>query len=230
MNETILALLQLTSPSLPLGAYSYSEGLESLITQGAIASAESLAWWLIREINYGAIRLEAAIMLRAYSSLKAGNVQALEDWNSWSSAAKESSELRYQSWQMGTSLLRLLTELQPQTDDSCPPIKQLAQILGRQCNYCIAFGIGATYWKLNPESALLGYLQSWMANLISVGVRVIPLGQTSGQKLLFQLNQDIIKAATTIISLSDDDFCSCSFGLGLASITHQDQHVRLFRS
>lgn len=230
MNETILALLQLTSPSLPLGAYSYSEGLESLITQGAISSAESLALWLKRELNYGAIRLEAAIMLRAYLSVTAGDVQTLDDWNSWSSAAKESSELRYQSWQMGTSLLRLLIDLQPQTDGHLPTIKQLAQILGRQCNYSVAFGIGAAYWKLNSESALLGYLQSWTANLISVGVRLIPLGQTSGQQLLFQLNQDIIKAATIIISLSDNDLYSCSFGLGLASMTHQYQHVRLFRS
>ncbi|AFZ37465.1 Urease accessory protein ureF [Stanieria cyanosphaera PCC 7437] len=230
MNETILSLLQLTSPSLPLGAYSYSEGLESLITQGAISTADSLALWLKRELNYGAIRLEAAIMLRAYFSLKVGDVQALDDWNSWSSAAKESSELRYQSWQMGTSLLRLLRELQPQTDKKLLPIEQLVQIFGRQCNYCVAFGIGAACWQLSSENALLGYLQSWTANLISVGVRVIPFGQTKGQKLLFQLNQDIVKATTTIISLSDDDLCNCSFGLGLASMTHQHQHVRLFRS
>jgi urease accessory protein len=244
MNKKILSLLQLTSPSLPLGAYSYSEGLESLITQNAIslpgrhyaiASAETLSQWLIRELSYGAIRLEAAIMIRAYFSVVAGELQSLNYWNSWSSAAKESSELRSQSWQMGNSLLRLLIELQPKesnfnSENSLPKIEQLAQILGRKCNYSIAFGIGTAYWKLNIEDALLGYLQSWTANLISVGVRLIPLGQTTGQKLLLQLNQQLIDTATTIGSLKDDDLCSCSFGLGLASMTHQHQHIRLFRS
>lgn len=230
MNKQILALLQLTSPSLPLGAYSYSEGLEFLIEQNAIASVDSLAIWLKQELKYGAIRLEGAIMLRAYASLLAGDIQTLESWNNWSSAAKESSELRGQSWQMGTSLLRLLSEIQPADENNLPSLQQLSAIFGRQCNYAIAFGIGAAYWQLEVEVALLGYLQSWTANLISVGVRAIPLGQTSGQKLLFQLTSNLSEAATTILSLQDEDLCSCSFGLGLASMEHQYQHVRLFRS
>ena len=113
----LLKLLQLASPALPVGAYSYSEGIETLVENGAIASSQSLKHWLVQELNYGAIRIEAAVMVRAYQVAALADVAALVYWNQWLSAARETEELRQQSWQMGRSLLRLLLELQPQLTD-----------------------------------------------------------------------------------------------------------------
>jgi urease accessory protein len=230
---SLLRLLQLASPALPLGAYSYSEGLETLVEWGEIANSTDLAQWLEQELSYGAIRLEVALAIRSYRCILHQDVQGISYWNAWSSAAKETEELRNQSWQMGSTLLRLLIDLQTtqsKSNSGLPEINSLALALARQCNYAIAFGIGAAYWQIEPESAVLGYLHSWAANLISVGVKLIPLGQTVGQTLLLQLDRLLLDKAKEIILLEDDELASCSWGLGLASMAHATQYSRLFRS
>lgn len=219
----LLCLLQLASPALPVGAYSYSEGLETLVDAGVIESLQHLGHWLKQELGYGAIRLEAAVMIRGYRGAIAGDLEALNYWNVWLSAAKETQELQAQSWQMGRSLIRLLLELQPQ-------IRSMADAIGNPCNYAIAFAIAAAHWQIDAASALLGYLHSWATNLIAAGVKLIPLGQTAGQQLLLELQPILIQAAEEILALEDDTLSSCGWGLALASIAHETQYTRLFRS
>jgi urease accessory protein len=109
----LLRLLQLASPALPVGAYSYSEGVETLIHQGRIRSGNDLAQWIQAELSSGAMRLDAAVMVRAHRAWGQGELELLDDWNQWLSATRETEELRQQSWQMGRSLLRLLGDLDP---------------------------------------------------------------------------------------------------------------------
>ncbi len=219
----VLSLLQLASPVLPVGAYSYSEGLETLVENGMIANELSLKHWLEQELRYGAIRLEAAVMIRAHQSAMLGDIEALGYWNSWLSAARETEELRQQSWQMGRSLMRLLLELQPQ-------LASVIDAVGTPCNFAIAFGIAAAHWKIDLSNALLGYLHSWATNLITAGVKLIPLGQTAGQQLLLELQVNLSCAAEEILALEDDNLNSCGWGLALASMAHETQYTRLFRS
>jgi urease accessory protein len=219
----VLSLLQLASPALPVGAYSYSEGLETLVENGMIENELSLKHWLEQELRYGAIRLEAAVMIRAHQSAMLGDIEALCYWNSWLSAARETEELRQQSWQMGRSLMRLLLELQPQS-------ASVIDAVGTPCNFAIAFGIAAANWKIDLSNALLGYLHSWATNLITGGVKLIPLGQTAGQKLLLELQVNLSCATEEILALEDDNLNSCGWGLGLASMAHEIQYTRLFRS
>ncbi len=231
----ILNLLQLASPALPLGAYSYSEGLETLIHSQKITDENGLESWLMQEIRQGSIRIEAAIMLRAYRCFMGNKLTDLTDWNQWLSAARETSELRKQSWQMGNSLMKLLLELEgiqkpSSTQSDIFKLETCAAIIGKPCNYAIAFGLGAGYWQIEPKNALLGYLHSWATNLINAGVKLIPMGQTHGQKLLLRLHPEITKASEEIYLLEDDDLVSCSWGLGLASMQHETQYTRLFRS
>lgn len=224
----LLCLLQLASPALPVGAYSYSEGLETLIDTGTITNEHSLKHWLEQELRYGAIRLEAAVMVRAYESTQQSNLEALGYWNRWLSAARETEELRQQSWQMGRSLMRLLLSMPlPNTRF---PLQSLADAVGNPCNFAIAFGLAAAYWQIEASAALLGYLHSWSLNLITAGVKLIPLGQTIGQQLLLELHHNLICAAEEILSLEDDQLNSCGWGLALASMVHETQYTRLFRS
>jgi urease accessory protein len=220
---TLLHLLQLVSPALPVGAYSYSEGLETLIDRQTIANPESLQAWLENELQCGSIRLEAAVMLRSYQAIASEDLAALERWNDWQSATRETEELREQSWQMGRSLLKLLVELQPQ-------LKPVACAIASPCNYSVAFGIAAAFWKIEPSAAVTGYLQSWTANLISAGVRLVPLGQTAGQKILLSLHDTILETTQKILAIDDENLSSCSWGLALASMSHQTQYTRLFRT
>lgn len=226
-NLTLLSLLQLASPTLPVGAYSYSDGLETLVENGVINNSKSLKYWLEQELRYGAIQLEAAVMIRAYRSAKNNNFDDLGYWNAWVTAAKETAELRSQSWQMGNSLIRLLLNLQYPGDTS---LQNLATAADSPCNYAIAFGIGAAHLQIDETSVILGYLHSWASNLIGAGVKLIPLGQTAGQQLLLQVASNINLATQEILALEDDDLSSCGWGLALASMAHETQYTRLFRS
>ncbi|RCJ39890.1 urease accessory protein UreF [Nostoc punctiforme NIES-2108] len=222
-DSHLLSILQLASPALPVGAYSYSEGLEMLVENGTIANHTHLKDWLKAELLYGAIRLEAAVMVRSQQSAKMNDVESLCRWNLWLSAARETEELRASSWQMGRSLIQLLGKLEPQ-------IIAIANAVGNPCNYAIAFGIAIAHWQISIQAALLGYLHSWASNLITAGVKLIPLGQTSGQQLLLDLQPLFSTAALEILALEDDQLACCSWGLSLASMQHETQYTRLFRS
>ena len=222
-NLQLLRLLQLASPLLPVGGYSYSEGLESLVSQKIIYDRVTFQAWIERELQVGAIRIETAVMDRAYVAGMQSDCNQLQYWNHWLSAARETEELREQSWQMGGSLFKLLCELTPE-------IKSLISTIELPCNYAIAFGMTAQYWQIDRQVTNLAYLHSWLTNLIGAGVKLIPLGQTAGQQLLWQLQAEIDRLSLTIPLLSDEELCACSWGLSLASMQHETLYSRLFRS
>jgi urease accessory protein len=222
-SQQLLRLLQLASPLLPVGGYSYSEGLESLISQVKIDDQSTLQTWLDQELQAGAIRLETAIMDRAYLASSPFNRERLNHWNNWLTAARETEELRLQSWQMGGSLIKLALELTPGIQDSIQSIEH-------PCHYAIAFGITAQSWQIDRRPAILAYIHSWVANQIGVGVKLIPLGQTAGQKILWQLQESIDLLSQTLLVLDDEDLYVCSWGSSLASMQHETLYSRLFRS
>lgn len=228
-DHALLCLLQLASPALPVGAYSYSEGLETLVDNSTIENEQSLKHWLEQELRYGAIRLEAAVMLRAYRAVGLGDSEALGYWNAWATSARETEELRQQSWQMGQSLMRLLLKMQQATRNFAS-LQSLASSAGNPCNFAIAFGLAAAHWQIDASDALLGYLHSWVTNIVTAGVKLIPLGQTTGQQMLLELHTNLSCATQEILALEDDDLNSCSWGLALASMAHEIQYTRLFRS
>lgn len=220
----VLRLLQLASPALPVGAYSYSEGIEALVEAGVVHDQRTLEQWIRQELKYGAIRLEAAVALRAYHAIADDDLSALEDWNNWLSASRETEELRSQSLQMGRSLLHLFLDLHPDLR------YQIPSALEHHCNFAIAFGLAAAYWQIDPTSALLGYVQSWATNLINAGIKLIPLGQRAGQQLLVTLQPNLVDAIHAVMELPDEALSSCNWGLAIASMVHETQYSRLFRS
>jgi urease accessory protein len=226
-SVSLLALWQLISPALPVGAYSYSEGLEWLIEQQIIRDQNTLDHWLRQELQFGSIRVEAAIALRAYQASLDQDWQLLNGWNDYLSASRESLELRQQSWQMGQSLRKLLLDLMPELDSDLS--QNFAQV-STPCNYAIAFGLAAAHCHIDVSLAILGYLSSWVSNLISAGVRLVPLGQTTGQKIIWNLHPFLLQITAEILQLSDQQLQTCSWGLGLASMGHESQYTRLFRS
>lgn len=221
-TQALLSLLQLVSPALPVGAYTYSDGLETLVQANQITDAAALEQWLTQELQYGAIRVEAAVLIRAYQCADR-NLERLNAWNQWLSAFRETEELREQSWQMGRSLSRLLADLQPET-------QPILSACGEPCNIAIAFAVAATVWQIDPMAAVLGYLHSWAANLVNAGVRLIPLGQTQGQQILLHLACPIEQASQQVLELKDEQLECCSWGVSMASMTHETLYSRLFRS
>jgi urease accessory protein len=221
----LLRLLQLVSPSLPVGAYSYSEGLETLTQLGTIHSRETLHHWLTQELRIGAARLEGAIVVRAYRTLQENpDYQQLQYWNHWYGAARETEELRNQSLQMGRSMLKVLQGLDCNLGDL------ELHCSGSVWHFPIAFAIAAVQWEIPLSDALLGYFQSWSSNLIAAGIKLIPLGQTDGQRLGWALQDEITGAMQTVLDLPDDELGSCSWGVAIASMHHETLYSRLFRS
>lgn len=233
----LLRLLQFTSPSLPIGAYSYSEGIEYLCCEETIQTELQLCDWLKNEMRFGFITNETSISLRAHQAAIAGDLAKLIYWNNWLSATRESEEVRLASWQMGQSLIKLWEQLpskqlaweaQQKISELMPSAKDNSQ--GRGCNYAIAFGIVAASLDIDPSSTAIGYIYSWLTNLVSAAVRAVPIGQTVGQRLIFTLSEDITNISQLALQLQDCELEWCGWGTSLASANHETQYSRLFRS
>ncbi len=238
----LLRLLQITSPALPVGAYSYSEGIEYLCNNGSIQTESDLCDWLKNEMSFGFITNEAAIAIRAHQAMVSNNINALNYWNNWLSATRESEEVRLASWQMGQSLMKLWWQLpDSQSDrqneqlairesirDLLPTAKENAQ--GKGCNYAIAFGIVAASLGIDVSNTTVGYIYSWLSNLVSAAVRSVPFGQTTGQQVIFRLSNDILSSSQLALKCLDNELEWCGWGASLACANHETQYSRLFRS
>jgi urease accessory protein len=233
----LLRLLQITSPALPVGAYSYSEGIEYLCSNGTIQTESELYDWLKRELRFGFVTNEAAIALRAHQSLLNGNMERLNYWNNWFSATRETEEVRLASWQMGQSLMKLWCQLpedisvsksRQEISDFLPKAKENS--VGKGSNYAIAFGLVAASLDINANNTVIGYIYSWLSNLVSAAVRAVPFGQTTGQKIIFRLSSDILLGSQAALQRLDSELEWCGWGTSLACANHETQYSRLFRS
>jgi urease accessory protein len=218
-NPSLLHLLQLSSPALPVGAYSYSEGLEALV-EGGLTDPAAILRWLQQELAAGMVRLDGAVVYGVHRAAMAGDGVAISAWNQWLSALRESEESRQQSWAMGRALGRLMADLQPPLPISLSPPWNLAVILA----------LAAVHWQIPAEGAVLGYLHSWASNLITAAVKLVPLGQTQGQQLLLDLYPALELATQQCQGLEADDLTLSSWGTGLAAMHHETMYTRLFRS
>jgi urease accessory protein len=221
--DQLWKLLQLASPSLPVGAYSYSEGLEVLRENDRLNTAQDLQEWFEMELRYGSIATEGTVLVRAFQAVQNQDLETLRYWNQWWSAWRETEELRNQSWQMGRSLCRLGGALEPE-------LLPYFQASGEVCNFVIAFATIAAYWQLPLSSVVSAYLYSWLSNGINAGVRLIPLGQTLAQQILLALHPSLDHATQKALTQADHELGGWSHGMGMISSHHEYLYTRLFQS
>ncbi len=221
--QTLLKLMQLVSPTLPVGAYSYSEGLETLVQQGIIAEAKALTPWLQHELSFGLVRVDASLLVQAHGAALGEDWPAVAWANQQLSARRDSEEGRQQSWAMGRALSRMAVQLHPD-------LQPLFAAAGSPCNFAIGFALLASYWEIDAATAVLGYLHSWASNLIIAAVKLVPLGQTAGQQILLGLTADLDAAAQACLSQNPDEIELSNWGTSLASMQHETLYTRLFRS
>ena len=224
-----LRLFQLVSPALPVGAFSYSEGLEVLVQAGRLGGVEPLGRWLEAELRRGAVGLEAAALMPLREALqrwRAGEAAALAellDLDGWLLAQREAPELRAQQRQMGQSLLQLLADLGsplPASGGPAPPA--LA--------WPAAFAWAACCLELGSPAVEEAYLYGWVANQISAAVRLVPLGPTQGQRLQLSLAPLIAERAQLLAAADPRSLWSGGVGAGLVQLQHAELYSRLFRS
>jgi urease accessory protein len=194
-------LLQLASPALPVGAYSYSQGLEAAVEAGIVHDAESAERWIGDVFDFSIAPMEGAVVLE---TMKGG------DLNEMFLASRETAELRAETVQMGYSLCRLLDDL------------GVADLPQGEVAFPVAFACAARAWGIPAEQAVQAYLWSWLENQVMAAVKAVPLGQTAGQRMLLSLSSRL--------SSSTESFVNFAPGLAVLSSNHETQYSRLFRS
>jgi urease accessory protein len=205
---SLARLLQLASPTLPVGAYSYSQGLESAIEAGVVRDAASAGQWIGDVLELSIARMELPVLRRQLESPD----QALNDLFV---ASRETAELRAETLQMGESLARLLRDLKIEA-----PIENPA--------FPTAYAIAARHWGVALRDAAVGYLWSWAENQVLAALKAVPLGQTAGQKLLLSLGDKVEELADK--ELPEESWSNFAPGLAFLSTRHETQYSRLFRS
>lgn len=216
-----LRLLQLASPALPVGAYSYSQGLESAIDAGIAAGAAGAREWIGDVLHHSVAPMEAPLLLRIATAWNRDEDAEAWRWNDEFIASRESAELRAETLQMGRSLARLANDL------SVPGAARLAR---DEVAYPTAFALVAIAWEVNPVEALEAYLYSWLENQVLAAVKCIPLGQTDGQRMLLDLSVAIPTIVQAARAADDADLANFAPGLAALSARHETQYTRIFRS
>jgi urease accessory protein len=216
---SLLHLIWLASPALPVGGFSYSEGLESAVDSGAIRDEASASDWLVDQLHLSLGRSELPLLAAALDAARrrdAPRLQALADWHTHT---RETSELRQQSEQMGRSLLDWL---RTQGHDVPSPVP---------CAWPLAFALAAaTRTDAAPLEVLLAFGFSWAENQVQAALKAVPLGQSAGQRILARLAQDLPGLAEAALAVGDGQRQAFTPGLAIASARHETQYSRLFRS
>jgi urease accessory protein len=217
-----LRLLQLASPALPVGAYSYSQGLEAAVEAGIVRDAPGAERWIGDVLELSLQGMEAPVFLRLAAAWKSGDIDTVRRWNAEFVASRESAELRAETLQMGYSLRLLLGELELEGVAKLGAIDELA--------YPTAFTFAVAAWGIDSGEALGAYLFAWIENQMLAALKSVPLGQTDGQRVLLALSQRIPAVVEGAAAVKDDDLSNLAPGLALLSARHETQYSRIFRS
>ena len=217
-----LRLLQLASPALPVGAYSYSQGLEAAVEAGIVRDAASATCWIGDVLELSLAAMEAPILLRLVAAWNAGDAGAVVRWNAELVAGRETSELRAETLQMGYSLRHLLRELPLEGAARLDAIEEIA------FPTALAFAVSA--WKIDAREALAAHLFAWAENQVLAALKSVPLGQTDGQRILLEIAGRIPGVVERAAALDDADLSNLAPGLALLSARHETQYSRIFRS
>jgi urease accessory protein len=226
-----LALLRLQtwlSPAFPIGSYSYSHGLELAVEAGHVSDRESLIDWLEADLRYGSGRNEAIFFSEAWRSAVGDDRARLFEIAKLAAAFRGTSEFALESSQQGSACGAILCQVWP--DDLLDWLSET--LSGTDVSPAVAVVLGVRSGKqgIPLTMALPAFLQSYVANLVTAGVRLIPLGQTGGQLAIAALEQTVLVASAQARNATIDDLGSAAFMVDLASMAHETQYTRLFRS
>lgn len=221
-NSAHLRLWQLISPALPVGAYAYSQGMEYAVHAGWIKDERDAVEWIEGLAINTVTTLDVPVLARLYDGWLNRNEANIDYWNQFLLAARESAELRAEDSCLGGSLARLLAELEV--------VEAVLWRDSKQTSFATMFALATTRWDICLEDAAQGYLWAWSENQVAAAVKLVPLGQSAGQRILSRIIDVIPGAVATGLQLDDDAIGVIAPGLAIASALHETQYTRLFRS
>lgn len=223
--QALLQLMWLASPALPVGGFSYSEGLESAVEAGPADTETKAQHWLLDQLALALGRADLAVVAQAFGAWQRSDLGRVTELNDWVRSTRETSELRQQAEQMGRSLCDWLRQRQP--DD--PRVAAL-RALAPAPTWPVAFALAAVHTGAPVRDALLAHAFGWAENMVQAAIKSVPLGQSAGQRMLAALSEAIPAVVDAAIALPDGERQACTPMLAILSARHEAQYSRLFRS
>jgi urease accessory protein len=223
--RALLQLMQLASPALPVGGFSYSEGLESAVECGSVSHETQAGDWLLDQLHLSLARADLPVVACAIPAWLAGDLRRIVELNDWVGLTRESAELRQQSQQMGRSLAEWLKNRER-------PDARVAQLaaLRPAPTWPVAFALAAAQVDAPLRDALLSFAFGWAENMVQAAMRCVPLGQTAAQRMLARLIEAIPDSVQHATTMPGDQRQVFTPMLAILSAQHESQYSRLFRS
>ncbi len=230
--QRFMGMLHLASPQLPVGGYSYSQGLEAAINAGLVSDAASAQAWIGDHFEASIATWELPTLALLLTASDQGDRACLSVLNDEFIASRETRELREETLQMGWSLNSLLSSLRAALADAGSPAATAMQVLGdlRLVSFPCAFAVAARAFGLDPAATLSAYAFAWVENQVAAAIKAVPLGQVAGQRILLAMHPLLERGVTVALGLSAQERQSFVPGLAILSARHEAQYSRLFRS
>jgi urease accessory protein len=221
----LIELMRLASPALPVGGFSYSEGLEAAVEQGVVTDEASARRWLTDQLHLVLARSELPALALAFKAWRRGDLARATELNDWVCRTRETRELAQQSQQMGRSLIEWMRHR-----DGAPPMLAAAAALQPAPTWPIGCALATAHSRAPQREALIAFAVSWVENQVAAAIKAVPLGQSAGQRLLDALNPQLGALVDAAIALPDSARQAFAPMLAIVSSRHEAQYSRLFRS
>jgi len=223
INDTasLLHILRLASPTLPVGAYAYSQGMEHATDQGWLTDEAGARDWMLGLMTHAMSRVDVPLFGRLYRACEQQQAEQYRYWNQYLLASRESRELQDEDLHLGNALLQLLSDLGNH---------QATDLIDQTYTYAAAFSLACVHWQIDLEPAVSAYVWAWLDNQVAAAVKLVPLGQTAGQRILLHCSGFIPEVVATGLALEDDAIGFSSAAQAIGSAHHEQQYSRLFRS
>lgn len=217
--QALLSLLHLSSQGLPIGAFAYSQGLETAVEMEWIKDEESLKAWLSPILSHGQANLDIPVLKRLYLAWQEEDIKQVEYWQQVLLANRETAELVQEELKLGQTFYRLLKNL------DVPMPKQAGEF-----SYLVLFAKAVQHFEIDLQGASIAWLWSWLENQVTAACKTVPLGQTPAQKILLAMMPEIERTIAHGLALDDSDIGLTLPGFAMVSAWHETQYSRLFRS
>jgi urease accessory protein len=219
--QSLLQLIWLASPALPVGGFSYSEGIEAAVEWAGVDSEAKAIEWLSDQLYLSFARGDLALVAQAIPAWRAGDAERIRALNQWVLATRESAEFFLQTEQMGRSFVEWLKLHHTDTAEVFADLP---------ASYPVAFAFALSRTSASAHDGCLAFAFGWAENMVAAAVKAVPLGQSAGQRILARLAHEIPAAVTHAMRLADDERQAFAPLLAVLSARHETQYSRLFRS
>jgi len=223
MNDNLatVRLWQLISPALPIGSYAYSQGLEYAVESGWVQTEQAMLQWMTGIISHLHQQLDVPVLSRLYDAWMENDIETVSYWNGFLLACRETSELTQEDAQLGRALAVLLKDL------GC---QKPAPLDIDELSFVTAFAAAGVEWDISKPILAQAYVWIWIENQVAAAIKLIPLGQTAGQRILHACAENLAEVVCRALKVEDENIGQSAMALAIASANHENQYTRIFRS